>query len=61
LAQQLRAKRVHGGALMLTSGSPKFTLDDNGFPVDCDQATSDEAKELVEEVYLYSDMGLQVY
>ncbi|KIM67938.1 hypothetical protein SCLCIDRAFT_106869 [Scleroderma citrinum Foug A] len=58
LAQQLRAKRVQGGALMLTSGSPKFTLDDNGFPVDCEQATSDEAKELVEEFMLLTNMAI---
>lgn len=46
---------------MLTSGSPKFTLDDNGFPVDCEQATSDEAKELVEEVYFYFVVRPQIY
>ena len=58
LAQHLRTKRLQDGALILNSTSPKFTLDDNGFPVDCEQSVSDQAKELVEEVYFMPSCGI---
>ncbi|KAL4075813.1 SSD1 protein [Scleroderma citrinum] len=58
LAQRLRAKRVQDGALMLDSDRPKFTLDDNGFPVDCEQSESNEAKELIEEFMLLTNIAV---
>jgi protein SSD1 len=50
LAQQLRARRFHNGALDLSSNKLKFKLDDNGMPVDCWQDDRRDSHSLVEEV-----------
>lgn len=50
LAKQLRAKRFQDGAMSLSSTSLKFTLDENGHPVDCEQTENNDANNMVEEV-----------
>lgn len=50
LAKQLRATRFQDGAVGLTSKHLKFTLDENGRPVDCEQTENTDANNIVEEV-----------
>jgi protein SSD1 len=50
LAKQLRAKRFQDGAMNLSSTRLKFTLDESGHPVDCEQTENSDANNMVEEV-----------
>lgn len=50
LAKQLRAKRFQDGAMSLSSTHLRFTLDEDGHPVDCEQTENIDANNLVEEV-----------
>lgn len=50
LAKQLRAVRFQDGAVSLSSKRLKFTLDESGRPVDCEQTENTDANNIVEEV-----------
>lgn len=51
IAQQLRAKRLEGGAMTSTSMKIAFQVDDKGQPIDCDSYSKTKANSLVEEVW----------
>lgn len=50
IAQVLRERRFKNGALSVDSPKVAFTLDESGRPIDCDQSSSNDANELVQEV-----------
>ncbi|KIK48946.1 hypothetical protein CY34DRAFT_7939 [Suillus luteus UH-Slu-Lm8-n1] len=56
LAKQLRATRFQDGAVSLSSKRLKFTLDENGRPVDCEQTENTDANNIVEEFMLLTNI-----
>ncbi|EPQ59425.1 RNB-domain-containing protein [Gloeophyllum trabeum ATCC 11539] len=58
LAQQLRARRFQSGALSLDEPELSFALDDKGFPTDCDQVQPSEARKLVDEFMILSNISI---
>jgi protein SSD1 len=59
LAKQLRATRIQDGAVSLSSKRLKFTLDESGRPVDCEQTENTDANNIVEEVCV--QFALELY
>lgn len=55
LAKQLRAMRIQDGAVSLSSKRLRFTLDENGRPVDCEQTENTDANNIVEEFMLLTN------
>ncbi|KAF9057619.1 hypothetical protein BJ165DRAFT_1335477 [Panaeolus papilionaceus] len=58
LAEKLRSQRFKNGALSLESPSLSFTLDENGYPTDCDQYDRTEANTLIEEFMLLTNIAV---
>jgi protein SSD1 len=56
LAKQLRATRIQDGAVSLSSKRLKFTLDESGRPVDCEQTENTDANNIVEELMLLTNI-----
>lgn len=57
IAQRLRAKRFHTGALAIQSPKMTFKLDASGMPVDCDSYARYDAHKLVEEFMLLANIA----
>ncbi|KAG2367320.1 hypothetical protein BDR07DRAFT_1393656 [Suillus spraguei] len=55
LAKQLRVSRFQNGAVSLSSKRLKFTLDESGRPVDCEQTQNSDANNIVEEFMLLTN------
>jgi len=58
LAKQLRVKRFQDGAMGLSSTSLKFTLDEDGRPVDCEQTENTDANNMIEEFMLLTNTAV---
>ncbi|KAG9015443.1 hypothetical protein FRB94_000047 [Tulasnella sp. JGI-2019a] len=57
LASRLKARRVEVGVLRIDSVKLRFTLGDNGLPIDCTPEDKKEANSLVEEFMLLANIS----